>query len=108
MQPLKPVDQNAPGVYYKVYWRRKMTPNDDGTLPPPEPFKQEILEHLGNVGLYVTSIESQDFFYTLYEVKVQVSFSIFICWEEFVYDYYQVPVKTNEDKKYTAIFRAKF
>lgn len=60
-EPLPPADQNGPGIYYKVFWRRK---NHDTE------FQSADLRHLGNIGIYVVSIPQQ-FFYTEYEVKIQ-------------------------------------
>ncbi|KAL7642096.1 UNVERIFIED_CONTAM: hypothetical protein RMT77_007970 [Armadillidium vulgare] len=65
--PLSEEDQNAPGVYYRVFWRRKL---EEGSNQNPEPFKQEILRDRNNKGMFVATVEDQ-FFYTLYEVKVQ-------------------------------------
>lgn len=60
-EPLPPADQNGPGIYYKIFWRRK---NHDTE------FQSNDLRHLGNIGIFVATIPSQ-FFYTEYEVKIQ-------------------------------------
>ncbi|KAJ8986222.1 hypothetical protein NQ317_009928 [Molorchus minor] len=59
--PLKSDEQNGPGVYYKVFWKRK----DD------EPEFQSVgLKQYGNVGMAVVHIPLE-FYYTKYIVKVQ-------------------------------------
>ena len=57
-------DHNAPGIYYRVYYRRV-------GIDPERDFQQKTLKSLGNVGLYVVRIQRK-YFYTEYEVKVQV------------------------------------
>ena len=59
--PLPKEHQNAPGIYYKIFYRRKGEPQ----------FKTRLLKDFGNVEQYVIRIEKQ-LFYTLYEVKIQV------------------------------------
>lgn len=59
--PLKPSEQNGPGIYYKVFWRRKHHEHEYQSLP---------LEEYKNTGKAVIQISSQ-FYYTEYEVKVQ-------------------------------------
>lgn len=67
-QPLASQDQNGPGVYYKVYWRRLNHDTD---------FQYETLQESGNIGMTVVHIKTE-FFYTQYEVKVQVRISYLI------------------------------
>ena len=57
-------DHNAPGIYYRVYYRRI-------GIDPERDFQQKTLKSLGNLGLYVVRIQRK-YFYTQYEVKVQV------------------------------------
>lgn len=63
-QPLPPQDQNGPGVYYKIFWRRYRTDNTD------EEFQPKLLKEWGNIGQYVVSVPSQ-YYYTRYQVQVQ-------------------------------------
>ncbi|XP_060843865.1 contactin [Rhopalosiphum padi] len=58
---LPPQDQNGPGIYYKVYWRRLDHDTD---------FQYETLQDNGNIGMAVVHIKPE-FYYTKYEVKVQ-------------------------------------
>lgn len=67
-QPLVSQDQNGPNVYYKVYWRRLNHDTD---------FQYETLQDSGNIGMTVVHIKPE-FFYTQYEVKVQVRNSYLI------------------------------
>lgn len=60
--PLRSEEQNGPGVYYKIFWKRK-----DQEIE----FKTLLLKEFGNVGMAVVHIE-KDYFYTQYVVKVQV------------------------------------
>ncbi|XP_063219696.1 contactin isoform X2 [Bacillus rossius redtenbacheri] len=60
-QPLKPQDQNGPGIHYKIFWRRK-----DNEIE----FKTLVLKEYGNIGLFVVHIQ-HEFYYTKYDVKVQ-------------------------------------
>jgi len=62
-QPLPLQDQNGPGIYYKIFWRRLDHDTD---------FQYETLQNSGNIGMAVVHIKPE-FFYTKYEVKVQVS-----------------------------------
>lgn len=57
-------DQNAPGLYYRVYYRRVGVEEE-------RDFQQKTLKSLGNIGLYVIRIQRK-YFFTTYEVKVQV------------------------------------
>lgn len=59
--PLSPSDQNGPGIYYKIFWRRKGYDTE---------FQSLSLKEYGNVGSSVVSIQST-YYYTEYEVKVQ-------------------------------------
>lgn len=59
--PLSREKQNAPNVYYKIFWRRKHHDTE---------FQSQSLKEYGNVGVAVVRI-SLEFFYTEYEVKVQ-------------------------------------
>ncbi|KAH0956722.1 hypothetical protein HN011_007833 [Eciton burchellii] len=54
-------DQNGPGIYYKIFWRRKGHDSE---------FQSLLLKEYGNVGSSVVSIQPK-FYYTEYEVKVQ-------------------------------------
>lgn len=58
---LGPEDQHGPGVYYKVFWRRKGDHSEFSSLE---------LKEFGNVGMTVVSIAPK-YYYTEYEVKVQ-------------------------------------
>ena len=62
--PLPKQDQNAPGVYYRVYYRRVGVEEE-------RDFQQKTLKNLGNIGMYVIRVPD-NFYYTTYEVKVQV------------------------------------
>ncbi|XP_015594638.1 contactin [Cephus cinctus] len=59
--PLKPSEQNGPGIYYKVFWRRKRHETE---------FQSAELKEYGNVGKYVVQIQDR-YYYTEYEVRVQ-------------------------------------
>lgn len=59
--PLGPSDQNGPGLYYKIFWRRKGHDTE---------FQSLSLEKYGNIGSSVVQIQ-QIYYYTEYEVKVQ-------------------------------------
>lgn len=61
-QKLSPQDQNGPGIYYKVYWRHLTLDSD---------FQHKTLQDYGNIGMTVVHIQPE-FYYTQYEVKVQV------------------------------------
>lgn len=58
---MPPQDQNGPGIYYKVFWRKNGTNRE---------FQFKELKEFGNVGAAVVRINSEDYF-TEYEVKVQ-------------------------------------
>lgn len=60
---LPPQDQNGPGIYYKIFWRRYRSETD-------EEFQSLALRKWGNIDYHVVSVPSQ-YYYTLYEVKVQ-------------------------------------
>ena len=62
--PLPRQEQNAPNIYYRVYYRRTGVDEE-------RDFQQRTLQKLGNVGLYVVGIQRK-YFYTTHEVKVQV------------------------------------
>ncbi|KAK6620391.1 hypothetical protein RUM44_006792 [Polyplax serrata] len=59
--PLPSQDQNGPGIYYKIFWRRNGTNRE---------FQFRELKEHGNVGSAVVRVNSEDYF-TEYEVKVQ-------------------------------------
>lgn len=59
--PLRPDEQNANGIYYKVFWKRKDEEVEFQTL---------ALKEYGNVGKAVVHIDLK-YFYTEYIVKVQ-------------------------------------
>lgn len=59
--PLKPEEQNGPGIYYKIFWKRKDYEAD---------FQSLALKEFGNTGMAVVHI-SLDYYYTEYVVKVQ-------------------------------------
>lgn len=61
LQPLPPQDQNAPGIYYKIFWRRQGTHRE---------YEFQELKEYGNVGYAVVRIP-KEYYYTKYEVKVQ-------------------------------------
>ena len=56
-------EQNAPGIYYRIYYRRT-------GIDAERDFQQKTLKHLGNIGAYVIRIQRK-YFYTTYEVKIQ-------------------------------------
>lgn len=62
--PLPNEKQNAPGVYYKLFWRRSV-------LEPETEFQKIILKDRGNIGMYVVDVDPVKYFYTQYEVKIQ-------------------------------------
>jgi len=62
--PLPKQHQNAPGLYYRVYYRRVGVDRE-------RDFQQKTLRTLGNIGMYVIRVPRK-YFYTDYEVKVQV------------------------------------
>lgn len=61
--PLPLQEQNAPGIYYRVYYRRT-------GIDPERDFQQKTLRHLGNIGAYVIRIQRK-YFFTTYEVQIQ-------------------------------------
>jgi hypothetical protein len=62
LQPLKPEEQNGPGIYYKIFWRRSEHDTE---------FQSLELKEYGDVGIHVIRIQPE-FYYTKYDVKVQV------------------------------------
>lgn len=61
--PLIPEEQNGPGIFYKVFWKRKEYETEWQT--------HELKGH-GNVGIAIVHIP-REYYYTEYVVKVQVS-----------------------------------
>lgn len=59
--PLSSADQNGPGIYYKIFWRRKGFDSEYQSL---------TLKEYGNVGSSVVPVQPK-YYYTEYEVKVQ-------------------------------------
>nr|XP_008193513.1 PREDICTED: contactin [Tribolium castaneum] len=59
--PLKPDEQNGPGIYYRIFWKRK-----DQEVE----FQTQELKEFGNTGMAVVHIPPQ-YYYTEYIVKVQ-------------------------------------
>ena len=59
--PLKPDEQNGPGIYYRIFWKQKDVEVD---------FQSLELKEFGNTGMAVVHI-SADNYYTEYVVKVQ-------------------------------------
>lgn len=62
--PLPPMEQNAPGIHYKVYYRL----NGKGGESE---WAGKILKDEGNVGKAVIHFEKDNNYYTKYDVKVQ-------------------------------------
>ena len=65
--PLPRQDQNGPGVYYRIYYRRI-------GVDAERDFQQQTLKQLGNMGnrgFYVVKIQKK-YYWTQHEVKVQV------------------------------------
>lgn len=60
--PLSSEDHNGPGIYYRVFWRRRDSEEDWQSLD---------LEKHGNVGSAVVHIPSK-YYYTQFLVRVQV------------------------------------
>ncbi|XP_012215435.1 contactin [Linepithema humile] len=58
--PLSQSDQNAPGIHYRVFWRRQGL----------NEFQTQTLEKFGNTGRYSTTV-GRDNYYMKYEVRVQ-------------------------------------
>ncbi|KAK8720533.1 hypothetical protein OTU49_013266, partial [Cherax quadricarinatus] len=63
--PLSGEHQNAPGVYYKLFWRRTV-------IDPETDFQTIVLRNRGNIGMHVVDVNPIKYFYTQYEVKIQV------------------------------------
>ncbi|XP_012252358.2 contactin [Athalia rosae] len=61
--PLKPSEQNGPGIYYKIYWMRKDHDSE---------FQSLELKEYGNTRMAVVQIPTQ-FYYTEYVVRVQAA-----------------------------------
>lgn len=61
--PLPLEDHNGPGMYYKVYWRRKGFDKE---------FAHQVLRNATKHGIATVPIPSE-FYYTEYEVKVQAA-----------------------------------
>lgn len=61
-EPLKPQEQNGDGIHYKVFWRRSKADSE---------FQKLSLKQYGNTGTAVVHVPQQ-FYYTEYDVKVQV------------------------------------
>ena len=62
--PLAREDQNAPGVYYKLYYKKKDEISFKIT-------KTKEMRRLGNVGLYTVRVDLKDY-WTPFIVKIQV------------------------------------
>ena len=62
--PLAREDQNAPGVYYKLYYKKKDEISFKIT-------KTKEMRRLGNVGLYTVRVDLKDY-WTPFVVKIQV------------------------------------
>lgn len=60
--PLRPEEQNGPGIHYKIFFKRKTHDSD---------FSTQVLKEFGNAGIAVVHIQ-KEYFYTEYVVKVQV------------------------------------
>lgn len=63
-EPLNPIDHNAPGVHYKVFYRLH------GKSGSSE-WASRIHKAEGNIGKAVIHFEKEDLYYTKYDVKVQ-------------------------------------
>ncbi|XP_050730835.1 contactin-like isoform X1 [Eriocheir sinensis] len=63
-EPLSGEHQNAPGVYYKLFWRRTV-------IDPETEFQKVVLRDRGNIGMHVVEVSRTKYFYTQYEVKIQ-------------------------------------
>jgi hypothetical protein len=66
--PLPGEEQNAPGIHYKIYWRRL-------EIDPERDYQHKVLSDLGNAGLYVIMIPKQ-YYYTKYGVILQAINSV--------------------------------
>ncbi len=62
--PLPKQRQNAPGIYYKIYYRRVGVDEERN-------FQEKTLKDLGNIDMHVIRVPRQ-YFWTTYEIKVQV------------------------------------
>ncbi|KAK4306056.1 hypothetical protein Pmani_022099 [Petrolisthes manimaculis] len=62
--PMPGEHQNAPGIYYKVFWKRTV-------IDPETEFQTEILRNRGNVGMHVVDVNPVKYFYTQYHVMIQ-------------------------------------
>ncbi|KAK7072713.1 Contactin-3, partial [Halocaridina rubra] len=62
--PLPHEDQNAPGIFYNIFWRRSI-------LDPETEFQNMSLRGRGNIGMYVVDVDPIKYYYTEYEVKIQ-------------------------------------
>lgn len=58
--PLSLGDQNAPGIHYKIFWRRQGA----------KEFNTMVLREYGNIGSYAVAVGRENYF-TKFEVKVQ-------------------------------------
>ncbi|XP_066907076.1 contactin [Halyomorpha halys] len=63
-EPLSAKDQNGPGIYYKIFWKRHGTSENE--------YQSQNLTGMGNVGIAVVRVPLEDY-YTQYDVKVQAS-----------------------------------
>lgn len=63
-ETLPPIEQNAPGIHYKVYYRLH---GKNGSSE----WAGRVLKNEGNVGKAVIHFEKLDNYYTKYDVKVQ-------------------------------------
>ncbi|XP_014224129.1 contactin [Trichogramma pretiosum] len=64
--PLPNSDHYGPGIFYKVFWRRKVGETE---------FQSLVLKEFGNTNMAVVTIQ-QAYFYTEYEVQVQAANAI--------------------------------
>ena len=62
--PLDGDHQNAPDVYYQIFWRRV-------GIDPELQFKKKKLTERGNIGMHVVPVDPVKYYYTTYEVKIQ-------------------------------------
>lgn len=61
--PLRPEEQNGPGIHYKIFFKRKDYDSEFSTM---------VLKEFGNTGVAVVNIK-KEYFYMQYIVKVQVN-----------------------------------
>ena len=67
-QPLPRQDRNAGGVWYKIFWRRVAEDDRENE------WSHEELRSMGaEAKMYVHRVERDKYFWTPYEVKIQVS-----------------------------------